>query len=103
MKLFTREIIKKATEQFKMRDSLKQIIVAKFFNPCGAGTWWLLNMNPEDENYCWGFAEIFCFEMGSFLRTELEEIKVPPFYLPIERDPHFKPITAQELWDSKTN
>ena len=102
MKLFTEEIIKEATQQYKLRDNMNQIVVAKFFNPYGLGTWWLLNMNPENKDYCWGFAEIFCFEMGPFHRSELESLKVPPLYMPIERDLHFEQITAQELWNSKT-
>ena len=99
MELFTKEIIEKAKAQYSLgSDMEKQMIVAKFFNPTGAGTWYLMNMDPGDEDYCWGIVELFEVEMGSFSRSELESIKVG-FGLGIERDLYFEPIKADELWE----
>lgn len=101
-KLFTKGIIDKAVAQYPKGASLDQMIIAKFFNPVGAGTWWLFNLEPDDPmSYAWGFAEIFEFEMGSFCPQDLIDIKLP-FGLGIERDMHFKPIPAWQLWKEKT-
>ena len=52
MKLFTKEIEEKAQPQFSRGNELEsQVVVAKFFNPTGAGTWYLMNQDPEDKNY----------------------------------------------------
>lgn len=103
MEIFTKEIIQKAKEQFKLGSDMEsQMIVAKFFNPTGAGTWHLMNMDPEDEDYCWGIVDLFEVEMGSFSKTELENYK-GSIGLGIERDLYFEPVNAKELWEKLRN
>jgi len=100
MELFTKEIIEKAKEQYPLGSDMdNQMIVAKFFNPTGAGTWYLMNMDPDDENYCWGIVDLFEVEMGSFSKSELESFK-GHLSLGIERDLHFEPVNAKELWEN---
>lgn len=100
MKLFTKEIEAKAQEQFSKGSDLgSQVIVAKFFNPTGAGTWYLLNQDPEDTDYCWGICHIFEWEIGSFSKSDLVEFK-GKFGLGIERDLNFKEMNAKMLWNN---
>ena len=76
MKLFTKEIEANAQAQFPLgSDMEKQVIVAKFFNPTGAGNWWLMNQDPDDNDYCWGFVQLFETEVGSFSKSELENYR----------------------------
>ena len=97
MKLLTKEITKKATEQFDKGSELDdQMIVAKFFNPMGRGTWYLMNL-ADDGDYAWGIVDLHEVEMGSFSMNELQSAKLP-FGLGIERDMYFEPIKASELW-----
>ena len=97
MKLLTKEITKKATEQYdKGSDMDEQMIVAKFFNPVGSWTWYLMNLH-EDKDYAWGIVDGFAVEMGSFSMNELQDTKLP-LGLGIERDTSFKPVPASELW-----
>lgn len=99
MELFTKEIIEKAKEQYPLGSDMEsQKIVAKFFNPTGAGTWYLMNMDPADEDYCWGIVDLFEVEVGSFSKSELENFK-GPLGLGIERDLFFEQINAKELWE----
>jgi len=98
MKLLTKEITKKATKQYdKGSDMDGQMIVAKFFNPMGDWTWYLMNL-AEDEDYAWGIVDGFAVEMGSFSMKELQNIELP-FGLGIERDICFEPMPASELWE----
>ena len=98
MKLLTKEITEQAQKQYKKGDNIDdQMVVAKYFNPTGNGTWYLMNMD-EDEDYCWGIVDLFAIEMGSFSMKELQSIKLPPFGLGIERDLYFEPVKASELW-----
>lgn len=99
MKLFTKAIEAAAQKQYPLGSDLeKQVVVAKFFNPTGSGTWWLVNQDPADLDYCWGIAHIFETEVGSFSKSELEQFK-GKFGLRIERDLYFKAVNAKALFD----
>ena len=65
--------------------------VVKLFNPCGAGTWLLSELDPEYPNECgFGLADLGFGtpESGSIGLLELTEYR-GPFGLGIERDIHF--------------
>ena len=91
MKLLTKEIINKATRQYSLGSDMEQMVVAKFFNPTGRGTWYLMNMD-KDNDYCWGICHIYEWEMGSFSMGELKGIELP-FGLKIERDKYIAGAT----------
>ena len=97
MKLLTNKIVEQATKQYDKGSDMEQMVVARYFNPTGNGTWYLMNMD-EDEDYCWGIVDLFAIEMGSFSMKELQSLKLPPLGLGIERDTSFKSIKASELW-----
>lgn len=90
MKLLTQELLKKF-EQIGNQEEVKDpIVVAKFFNPTGAGTWYATEYNPASKMF-FGYVSIFnddCDEWGYFSLTELETIK-GRFGLGIERDLYF--------------
>ena len=98
MKLLTKEIKAKAEKQYELGSEMKdQDIVAKFFNPVGMGTWYLMNKSPED-GYCWGIVDLMAVEVGSFMIEELEDLELP-MGMEIERDLYFKPRKAEELFE----
>ena len=73
-------------------------VIAKFFNPCGRGTWYVLEGEKQD-NGDWlffGIAEIYEREYGYFTLSELEGFRLP-FGLTIERDKYFKPCKVKDL------
>ncbi|MDL5045249.1 DUF2958 domain-containing protein [Oscillatoria amoena NRMC-F 0135] len=78
------------------RDVKDPILVAKFFNPTGIGTWYAIAYYPED-NTCFGFVSHFEDELGYFSIKELESLRVPPFDLAIERDLYFTPCRLSEV------
>ena len=96
MKLLTKEITEKATKQYDEGSDMEQMVVAKFFNPIGNGTWYLMNL-ADDEDYAWGIVDMFAVEMGSFSMKELQSLELP-LNMGIERDKYFEPIKASELW-----
>jgi hypothetical protein len=99
MQLFTKTIEARAQAQYPLgADMENQVIIAKFFNPCGAGTWWLMNQDPADPDYCWGIVQLFETEVGSFSKSELEQY-VGAYGLGIERDLYFKEVNAKELFE----
>ena len=97
MKLLTKEITERAIKQYDKGSELDgQDIVAKFFNPMGSWTWYLMNL-ANDEDYAWGIVDGNAVEMGSFSIKELQGLELP-FGLGIERDLYFEPVPASELW-----
>lgn len=102
MKLFTKEIEAKAQAQFSLGSDMEsQIVVAKFFNSTGAGIWYLMNQDPNDPDYLWGFVQLYEIEVGSFSKSELENYK-GRFGLGIERDLYFKEVNAKVLFEKLT-
>ena len=99
MKLFTKDIDTKLFEQYaKGSDLENQMVVAKIFNPYGSGTWYLLNSDPEDPEYIWAIVDMGDIEVGSVNRSDLENIRIKPFMLGLERDLSFRPVNALELY-----
>lgn len=106
MKLFTKSIDKKLFAQYPKGGNLEgQKVIAKVFNPYGRGRWYIMNSDPEDPDYLWGIVELFEGEpeVGSISRTELENIKVGAFKLPLERDLYFDEVNAMELYRGLKN
>ena len=90
MKLMTKEL----EERFEMVGSQEDIkdplVIAKYFNPTGAGTWYATEYNPEERLF-FGYVSIigdWNDEWGYFSLEELESFK-GPFGLGIERDLYF--------------
>lgn len=94
MKLMNKElesIFKKVGSQEKVKDP---IVIAKFFDPCGSGTWLALEYYPDEQTffgYVMGLGEN---ELGYFSLDELQNYK-GKLGLGIERDLYFdkKPLS----------
>lgn len=72
--------------------------VVKLFHPCGAATWLLTEIEPEDHTIAWGLCDLGmgCPEFGTVSLAELQAFR-GRLGLGIERDLHFaadKPISA---------
>lgn len=99
MKLLTQEIKKNlpklyATENIPLE---QKEVVCKFFNPCGAGTWYVIEGEERDGDFIFfGMVELHEKEWGYFSLNELQSIKLP-LGLTIERDLHFSKIKITEL------
>lgn len=100
MKLFTKEIESKLQAQYELASELeKQVVVCKIFNPYGAGTWYLINQDPKDPDYLYGICKIDEVEIGSVLKSDIENIRLTNAKLPLERDRYFKQINAKVAFD----
>jgi hypothetical protein len=91
MKLMTKEIEKTFAKIGRQEDSKNPKVIAKFFCPWGAATWWATEYDPKDKVF-FGFAYLGdedCAELGTFALAELEAVR-GPFHLTIERDLGFK-------------
>jgi hypothetical protein len=87
MRLMTKALKKRFAKIGRQEDTRNPIIVAKFFNPTGAGTWYATEYDPETDIF-FGYVSIFGDwndEWGYFSLRELEFYK-GVFGLGIERD-----------------
>ena len=94
--LITKELEKRFKEVGDQSNESNPIVIVKLFNPCGAGTWYLTEYDPETRiafGYVTGLAED---EWGSISIDEIENVKLP-FGLKIERDLYFKEQTVKDL------
>lgn len=98
MPLLTKELLTRFRQVGRQEDSTDPIVVAKFFNPTGAGTWYATEYDPETKMF-FGFVSIFGDwndEWGSFSLAELESYR-GNFGLGIERDLYFKEKRISEV------
>ena len=87
MKLMTKALQKRFAVIGFQQDAIDPIVVAKYFNPAGAGTWYVTEYEP-DTNIFFGYVSIFGDhndEWGYFSLNELEAFK-GPLGIGIERD-----------------
>ena len=100
MRLFNKTIDRQLFKQYALGSDLsKQEVVAKIFNPMGAGTWFILNSDPNDPDYLWAIVDLgYGAEVGSVSRSDLETYR-GRFGMGFERDLSFDPVNALELYN----
>ena len=90
MELLTEEIIERFKEYpLYSQDGkgMDSVVLVKYFNPCGSGTWYITEAEEteSDDWLLFGYCHIHCWEWGYVLLSELQNLKLP-FCLSIERD-----------------
>ena len=100
MILLTKKIREKLIKNHQEQDGTKTFKAeVKLFNPCGIGTWYLSELNP-DTNVAFGLCELHEKEFGYVSIDELKEIELP-FFLKIERDLYYQPTHFSDLMQSR--
>ena len=96
MELMTERLERRFAEIGRQDEAKDPIVIAKFFNPAGAGNWYATEYFPETKCF-YGYVSIFGDhndEWGYFTLRELEDYR-GHFGLGIERDLYFaeRPIS----------
>lgn len=104
MKLITEELLEAFKKQgdTSSKGAEEVMVIAKFFNPTGAGTWFATEYDSEARIF-FGYATLGdpeMAELGTFSLDELQEYR-GRFNLGIERDLHFHDHTLREVMDAK--
>ena len=73
-------------------------IIVKFFNPCGAGTWYVLEGEQQADGdwMFFGIVDLHCREYGYFTLSQLTNVRLP-FGMCIERDMYFDNKCVKDL------
>jgi hypothetical protein len=90
MKLITKEIERRLLENGRRPDEDHRPVV-KFFDPCGAATWLITQMDPDEPDILFGLCDLGLGfpELGPVRLSELESVK-GRLGLGIERDLYFE-------------
>ena len=87
MQLLTKELEKRFKKVGSQQEVKDPLVIAKFFNPVGTGTWYATEYEPAEKIF-FGYVSLFGDhndEWGYFSLDELESVKLP-LGLSIERD-----------------
>jgi len=98
MKLLTSGLLKRFEIIGRQENIADPVVIAKFFNPTGAGTWYATEYYPESKEF-FSYVSIFGDhndEWGYFSLNELENYQ-GKFGLGIERDLYFKPQSISKV------
>jgi len=98
MKLMTKELERRFTQVGSQAEVKDPLIIARFFNPCGAGTWYATEYDIKTRTF-FGYVSIFGDwndEWGSFSLGELESYR-GPLGIGIERDLYFVEKPASQV------
>ena len=102
MNLINEEIIRRFKEYPLYSQDGKgdeSIVLVKYFNPVGAGTWLITEAELQEDGdwLLFGYCHIWCWEWGYVMLSDLENLKLP-FGLTIERDLYIsKAATVKDL------
>jgi hypothetical protein len=98
MELLTKALVRRFAQVGSQENVKDPIIIAKFFNPYGAGTWYATEYDPITRTF-FGYVSIFGDwndEWGSFSLEELMDYK-GPFGIGIERDLYWQETPASTV------
>ncbi len=98
MRLMTKELEKRFAQVGSQEFVQDPVIIAKFFNPSGAGTWYATEYDAKDRTF-FGYVSIFGDwndEWGYFSLQELESYK-GPFGIGVERDLYWEETHASSV------
>lgn len=98
MKLLNKDLVERFAKVGNQEAEKDPLVIAKYFNPTGAGTWYATEYFPETEEF-FGFVSIFgdgCDEWGYFSLREMESF-TGSFGIGIERDLFFGEKRASEV------
>ena len=99
MKLLTKPLLAQLIKNGQMQAKVKGtdaehdfVPVVKLFDPFGAGTWLLTEIEPDDHDIAWGLCDLGmgCAEFGTVSLTELQSIRMMGRPR-IERDLYWQP------------
>ena len=76
MKLLTKELERQFQKIGRQEETSNPIVVAKFFCPVGAATWWATEYDPEDRIFFGYVTGLAYDEWGSFSLDELEQTRL---------------------------
>ena len=95
-KLLPLSIIKNIPNLYETENQEEKICYVKLFLPNSNWTWYIIEIDKQDNNTCFGFVDGLEQELGYFTIKELENLR-GQFGLKVELDVSFKPTKLSKI------
>jgi len=95
-KLISKELLETIPALYSTEELKDPICQIKLFTPDADWTWYIIEINKEDKDYCYGYVIGMDSELGYFTLSEIESV-IGPLGLSVERDKFFKPTSLSEI------
>ena len=96
MSLIAKDIVNKIPNLYETENQEEKICYVKLFLPNSNWTWYIIEINKQDNNTCFGFVDGLEQELGYFTIKELENLR-GQFGLKVELDVSFKPTKLSKI------
>ena len=94
--LLTNEQLKSIPNLYETENQEEKICYVKLFLPNSNWTWYIIEINKQDNNTCFGFVDGLEQELGYFTIKELENLR-GQFGLKVELDSSFTPTQLSKI------
>ena len=96
MSLIPQDIFNKIPNLYETENQKDKICYVKLFLPNSNWTWYIIEIDKQDKNTCYGFVDGFEKELGYFSLKELANIR-DSLGVKVERDISFKPTKLETI------
>ena len=96
MSLIPQDIVNKIPNLYETENQEEKICYVKLFLPSSSWTWYIIEIDKQDNNTCFGFVDGLEQELGYFTLRELENVK-GLLGLRVELDSNFKPTKLSKI------
>ncbi len=96
MSLIAKDIVNKIPNLYETENQEEKICYVKLFLPNSNWTWYIIEIDKQDNNTCFGFVDGLEQELGYFTIKELENLR-GQFGLKVELDVSFKPTKLSKI------
>ena len=96
MSLIAKDIVNKIPNLYETENQKDKICYVKLFLPNSNWTWYIIEINKQDNNTCFGFVDGLEQELGYFTIKELENLR-GQFGLKVELDSSFTPTKLSKI------
>lgn len=96
MSLIAKDIVNKIPNLYETENQEEKICYVKLFLPNSNWTWYIIEINKQDNNTCFGFVDGLEQELGYFTIRELENLR-GLFGLKVELDSSFTPTQLSKI------
>ena len=96
MSLIAKDIVNKIPNLYETENQEEKICYVKLFLPNSNWTWYIIEIDKQDNNTCFGFVDGLEQELGYFTIKELENLR-GQFGLKVELDSSFTPTKLSKI------
>ena len=96
MSLIAKDIVNKIPNLYETENQEEKICYVKLFLPNSNWTWYIIEIDKQDNNTCFGFVDGLEQELGYFTIKELENLR-GQFGLKVELDSSFTPTQQSKI------